>query len=62
MLLALLDHPDTSVRAWAAAHALEFAPAEGEPVLEEIASGADILAFNAEMTLTVWREGELRFP
>jgi hypothetical protein len=32
-LLPLLNHADVAVRAWAAAHALEFAPDQGERVL-----------------------------
>jgi Domain of unknown function (DUF2019) len=28
-LLPLLEHPDIDVRGWAAAHALEFSPADG---------------------------------
>lgn len=51
-----------SVRVWAAAHALEFAPERGEPVLSHVAAEKGILSFNARMTLEVWRAGDLRFP
>jgi hypothetical protein len=61
-LLALLDHDEPPVRMWAAAHALEFAPARGEAVLTDLLSEEGLEAFNAEMTLEVWRAGELRFP
>jgi Domain of unknown function (DUF2019) len=62
VLAVLLDDPDPGVRAWAGAHALEFAPDEGEPVLEALeAGGYGPISFSAEMTLEVWRDGELRF-
>jgi len=62
-LLPLLSHADVGVRAWAAAHALQFAPEQGEQVLEEIAAtGQGILGFDARQTLSVWREGGLSFP
>lgn len=62
-LLALLDDPMASVRCWAAAHALEFSPERGAPVLEELAKSEKSLAgFNAEMTLKEWRKGTLKFP
>jgi hypothetical protein len=58
----LLNHADVAVRAWAAAHAFEFA-SEGERVLKEIAAtDQGILGFDAEPTLTVWREDGLLFP
>ena len=62
VLLVLLDQPDVGVRSWAAAHALEFAPAEGERVLTELSTEPGIAGFNAQMTLETWREGSLRFP
>jgi hypothetical protein len=62
-LLPLLNHADVAVRAWAAAHALEFAPDQGERVLEEVAATEQgILGFDAQQTLSVWREGDLSFP
>lgn len=61
-LLGLIDHPNEAVRAWAAAHALEFAPAEGEPVLELIANGTGILSFTVRVTLDEWKKGALHFP
>ncbi|MEJ7788133.1 MAG: DUF2019 domain-containing protein [Solirubrobacteraceae bacterium] len=63
VLLPLLEHPDAGVRGWAAAHALEFAPTNGERVLEELAaSEAGIDGFTAEQTLAVWRDGEEVVP
>jgi Domain of unknown function (DUF2019) len=61
-LLPLLDHENLGVRLWAAAHALEFAPAEGERTLLELEPLPGFTGFNAGMTLQVWRKGELRFP
>ncbi len=61
-LLGLLDDPDLGVRGWAASHAMEFAPEEGRPVLEELAQSGGILGFSAAMTLKEWQKGNLRFP
>jgi hypothetical protein len=62
-LLVLLDHPDPGVRSWAGAHALEFAPDEGLPVLEQLArENKGLIGFGAETTIEVWRSGELVFP
>jgi len=62
MLLPLLLSSDIGVRTWAGAHALEFEPRQGEAILLDIAKREGIEGFNAEMTLKVWREGNLRFP
>lgn len=61
-LLGLLDHPDEAVRGWAASHALDFAPDEGEPVLEALTTSAGIWKLTSEMTLKEWRKGTLSFP
>ncbi|MCO5050790.1 MAG: DUF2019 domain-containing protein [Verrucomicrobiae bacterium] len=61
-LLVLLDHPNEAVRAWAAAHALEFAPDEGEPILQSIAKGSGVCKLNATITLDEWKKGALKFP
>ena len=62
LLLPLLDAPDFGVRGWAGAHALEFAPERGEPVLEALSNEPRSLGFSARMTLKVWRQGNLKFP
>jgi hypothetical protein len=62
MLLPLLLSRDNGVRAWAAAHALEFEPGQGEAILCDIAKLEGIEGFNARMTLKVWRESKLRLP
>ena len=61
VLLALLDSQDAGVRAWAGAHALEFAPDEGEPVLARLAEDEGLIAFGAKITLREWRAGRLQF-
>ena len=61
-ILPLLLSDDPNVRAWAGAHALEFAPDQGEPILAELAKERGLIGFGAYMTLKVWREGQLRFP
>jgi hypothetical protein len=61
-LLTLLDDDDAAVRAWAASHALEFAPDLAEPVLIELEQGGSLAAFSARMTLREWRAGRLVFP
>src|SRR5687767_13368223 len=47
-LLPLLKSADPNVRAWAAAHALEFAPEQGEPVLRELTTQTGPLRTSAE--------------
>lgn len=61
-LLQLLPDRDVGVQGWAAAHALEFSPAAGEPVLVELAAQPGLVGFSAKMTLQEWRAGRLRFP
>ena len=61
-LLALLEHNDHSVRVWAAAHSLEYAPEMAKPVLEVEASRPGMIGFSAKMTLEEWRKGRLHFP
>jgi hypothetical protein len=61
-ILPLLLSDNPSVRCWAGAHALEFAPEQGRAILEDLARQSGQVAFSARMTLKVWREGKLRFP
>jgi hypothetical protein len=61
-LLSLLADEAAGARLWSASHALEFAPQEGERVLEALVSAGTLLGFSAEMTLKEWRAGRLRFP
>ena len=61
-LLVLLNDPSDYVRAWAASHALTFAPADAEPVLVELSGHPGASGLSARMTLHEWRAGRLRFP
>jgi hypothetical protein len=61
-LLPLVRDDDEAVRAWAAAHALEFAPGVGERALTVLSAGAGRAPFSASMTLREWRDGRLTFP
>ena len=62
-LLSLLNHQNDGVRGWAAAHALEFSPEEGEPVLKALAeTNSGIIGLDAILTLEEWHKGRLRFP
>jgi len=62
-LLPLLDHADPGIVAWAGAHALEFAPREGERALTKLARRDEgLIGFGARMTLSEWRDGKLTFP
>jgi hypothetical protein len=61
-LLPLLKSEDENIRSFAAAHALEFAPEQGEPVLLEFVSRPGRISTSAEYALKAWREGTLRFP
>jgi hypothetical protein len=62
LLLPLLFSSDSGVCAWAAAHALEFEPRQGEAILTELAKQKGMEGFSAKMALKTWREGRLRFP
>jgi hypothetical protein len=61
-LIPLLKRENENVRACAAAHALEFAPEQGEPVLMELAARPGRVRTPAEYALKAWREGTLKFP
>jgi hypothetical protein len=63
LLLSLLVHESQGVRCWAGAHALDFAPQQGEPVLAVLAEDQrSLMAMSARVTLEEWRKGELKFP
>ncbi|RKH94928.1 DUF2019 domain-containing protein [Corallococcus sp. AB038B] len=61
-LLPLLQSKNESVRSHVAAHALEFAPEFGEPVLLWIAKRPGFNGIAAFYALKSWREGTLKFP
>ena len=60
--LLVLESKDEGVTAWAGAHALEFAPEQGEPVLAKLTESPGPLGFGAQITLREWRAGRLTFP
>lgn len=61
-LLKLLIHPNAFVRAWAGAHALEFAPDAGEATLTKLAvEDRGLAGLAAKTSLDEWRAGRLTF-
>ncbi|TQF09323.1 DUF2019 domain-containing protein [Myxococcus llanfairpwllgwyngyllgogerychwyrndrobwllllantysiliogogogochensis] len=61
-LTELIRSGNPAVRAWAASHVLEFAPELAEAELERLASGPPgVTRLDAELTLSEWRAGNLRF-
>jgi hypothetical protein len=61
-LLPLLHDLSPGVRAWAGAHALEFAPDVGEQALTVLSQmPGSLVGFSANITLLEWRAGRLRF-
>lgn len=62
-ILPLLNDEDLNVRTMAAAHALEFAPEQAEPVLLELTNlGPGLHRLEAKIALEQWRNGTLEFP
>jgi ribosomal protein L34 len=53
----LLKHPRVDVRTTAAAFLLRYRTAEARAVLEEVAKGEGLVAFEAQQTLKGWEEG-----
>ncbi|WP_375754550.1 DUF2019 domain-containing protein [Corallococcus exercitus] len=61
-LTGLLQDSNPRVRLWAASHALEFAPVLAEAERERLSQGpAGVVRLDAEMTLSEWRSGNLKF-
>ncbi len=58
--LDLLEDEVLSVRVWAAAYALQFAPDQAEATLSEIAQLVGHQATDARYTLIEWRAGRLK--
>lgn len=58
-LSALLADPNATVRVWAATHALHWAAAQAQAVLEHEAAGEGVDAFGARMTLREFRADRL---
>ena len=60
-LLSLLKDPEPATQCWVAIYALEFAPEEAEPVLEEIRrTQKNFMGSEARGALEKSREGTLR--
>jgi hypothetical protein len=61
-LLTLFEHPNPSVRCWAATHSLIYKERLAKRVLKKIQnSEANIIGFNAEMVLQEWQRGNLNY-
>jgi hypothetical protein len=58
-LATLFTHPRMDVRVAAAAHLLRYRPEEAKAVLQEIAKGRGLAAFEASESLKRWEEGAL---
>ena len=56
----LLRHPDPAVKTWAAYYLLSIKPDDAKRTLEAVASGTDLIAFGAEVTLREWIAGRLQ--
>jgi hypothetical protein len=61
-LIPLLGDSDPGVRLWAASHAMEFSPTDGEPVLKSLITVGRFLGLCAKTTLEEWKKGRLSFP
>ncbi len=59
-LMTLLDHPNLSVRTWAAMYLLPSNESAALAVLDTIGGGDDIIAFGASITAREWRAGRLK--
>ena len=60
--LELLRHENKWVRLWAASHALAIEPKAAVPILEVLSQETGLHAFDAQMTLKTWSEGNLNPP
>ncbi len=58
-LTSILDHPDPSVRGWAATHLLGVDPDKALPVLRRLSVLPGIIGFGAEMVIKEWNKGRL---
>ena len=60
-LVELLDDGDVSVRCWAAAHSLEYAPDRARTILEGIRDDNGPCSISAKYTLKEYDDGRLTF-
>lgn len=59
-LLAMLNHPDPSVRAWAALYLLPSNESAALLALDDIGKGVGLIALGARTTALEWRAGRLK--
>lgn len=59
-LSVFLNNSSEGVRLWAATYLLPVNEQQAIGVLEEIAKGSGICSFNADITLSEWRKGDLK--
>lgn len=60
-LSEFLNHSSVGVRLWAATYLLPVLETEALRVLKQIASTTGIHSFDAEMTVSEWENGNLKF-
>lgn len=60
-LIPFLDHPNANVRLTTAFCLIPIIPDQARAVLVELSIGRGMVAFNAEMTLSEWDKGNLKF-
>jgi hypothetical protein len=58
---SLITHAEPSVRLWAAAHSLEWAPDVARVALEELRDSGGPVSFEAKWTLKEYEKGRLSF-
>jgi hypothetical protein len=59
-LIPLVHDEDVRVRSWAAVDALEFAPGEALPVLEELDKRERVIGLSASIALKNWKTGQFK--
>ena len=60
-LIPFLEHSSMNVRLHAAFCLIPVLPEQAKNVLMVVAEGRGIVAFNAQMTLSEWKKGNLKF-
>jgi hypothetical protein len=60
LLVPFVNHSNNGVRVWAASYLLNSNTGLAVKILEEISVGLGIISYNAQMTLSEWRKGNLK--
>jgi hypothetical protein len=60
-LAPFLQHPSENVRLQTACSLLSIMPKQAKEVLLEVAASRGLVALNAQMTLSEWEKGNLKF-